>query len=322
MAVYTEVSPELAQALLHTLDLGELQQLQGCAQGIENTNYFVTSTCDGQVQEWVLTVFERLQFEQLPFYLNLMTHLAQRGLPVPNPVALPDGSTWLSVQAKPAVLVNRLRGQSLSQPSPGQCAALGQMLARLHLAGRDYAGRQPHLRGLSWWNDVAPQVRTHLNAEQLSLLQSELAYQNHIAATAAYAALPRGAIHADLFRDNVLFSGDAVSGLFDFYFAGVDSWLFDLAVCLNDWCMEPLSAQPLPEHYRQLLGGYHRVRPLCAAERQLLAAMLRAAALRFWLSRLWDYYLPRDAHLLKPHDPTHFERVLQERVHRPGNLNP
>jgi homoserine kinase type II len=145
----------------------------------------------------------------------------------------------------------------------------------------------------------------------------ELAFQNHVAASSAYAALPRGPVHADLFRDNVMFEDGRLSGFFDFYFAGVDSWLFDVAVCLNDWAVDLPTGAHDPERARAFVTAYGDVRPLSAAERQLLPAMVRAGALRFWISRLWDFHLPREASLLKPHDPTHFERVLRQRVAHP-----
>ena len=166
-----------------------------------------------------------------------------------------------------------------------------------------------------------PVVLPHLQAAQATLLQAELAYQNHIATLPAYAALPRGPIHADLFRDNVMFAPQAdakgapvLSGFFDFYFAGNDAWVFDIAVCLNDWCVDLDSGAAVPERTQAFLVAYESVRPLEAAERALLPAMLRAAALRFWLSRLWDWYLPREASVLKPHDPTRFERLLRQRI--------
>ena len=162
-----------------------------------------------------------------------------------------------------------------------------------------------------------PVVLPHLDAAQAALLQSELAYQNHVAASSTYAALPRGPVHADLFRDNVMFAEDTLTGFFDFYFAGVDTWLFDLAVCLNDWCIDLPTGTHHAERAAAMLTAYQSVRPLTAAERELLAAMLRAGALRFWISRLWDFYLPREASMLKPHDPTHFERVLQGRIANP-----
>jgi len=314
MAVFTEVTPAEAAGLLQRLQLGELVSLTGCAGGIENTNYFVDAERDGERHAYVLTLFERLSFEQLPFYLHLMKHLAGKGIPVPDPAADADGQILHSLKGKPAAVVNKLRGRHELQPSAAQCAQVGAMLARMHLAGQDYARSQPNLRGLAWWNDTVPVVLPHLTPDLADLLRSELAYQNHVAASADYPALPRGPIHADLFRDNVMFEEGQLSGFFDFYFAGCDAWVFDLAVCLNDWCIDLASGHGAPDRHAAMLQAYAAVRPLTAAEHRLLPAMLRAGALRFWLSRLWDWYLPREASMLKPHDPTHFERVLRARL--------
>jgi homoserine kinase type II len=198
------------------------------------------------------------------------------------------------------------------------------MLARMHLAGRSFEMQQPNLRGLPWWNETVPVVLPFLTPEQTALIQSELAYQNHVATFSAYGALPRGPIHADLFRDNVMFAVPTepgqppeLTGFFDFYFAGVDSWLFDIAVCLNDWCIDLPSGTADTERTHAFLDAYGQVRPLQAQERTLLPAMARAGALRFWLSRLWDFHLPREASMLKAHDPAHFERVLRQRIHQP-----
>ncbi len=326
MAVYTEVSFDEASALLKRLNLGQLQTMEGCAGGIENTNYFVT-TDQG---EHVLTLFERLTQTQLPFYLHLMKHLAQHAIPVPDPAADTDGELLYMVNGKPATVVNRLKGKSELRPSPAHCAAVGSMLAKMHLGGRDFSMAQPNLRGLAWWNETVPVILPYLGPAQTRLIQAELAYQNHVAATSAYAALPRGPIHADLFRDNVMFEvsdesnrstpGPTLTGFFDFYFAGVDSWIFDLAVCLNDWCIDLATGQSLPAHAESLIGAYHATRPLTPAERQCLPAMLRAGALRFWISRLWDFHLPREASMLKAHDPAHFERVLRQRLALPAFL--
>ena len=325
MAVYTEVGFDEAAKLLGSLGLGTLSDLRGIEGGIENTNYFATS----DQGEWVLTLFERLTHAQLPFYLHLMKHLAQHGVPVPEPQAKLDGvrigsgedDILHTVNGKPAAVVNRLRGKSELAPGPAHCAAVGAMLARAHLAARDYALRQPNLRGLTWWNETVPVVLPHLDAAQSDLIRSELAHQNHTAASSAYAALPRGAVHADLFRDNVMFVGTAeqpeLSGFFDFYFAGVDTWLFDLAVTLNDWAVDLPTGRTDEARSIALLGAYQAIRPLTDAERRLLPAMLRAGALRFWLSRLWDYHLPREASMLKAHDPAHFERVLRQRIAAP-----
>jgi len=318
MAVYTEVPFDEAAALLRTLNLGELTELRGIHGGIENTNYFVTAEREGLHETHVLTVFERLDFEQLPYYLHLMKHLAGKGIPVPEPAADARGEILHKLQGKPAAVVDKLRGKSELSPTESHCRAVGDMLARLHLAGRDFGMSQPNLRGLPWWNQTVPVVLPHLSESQRSLIRTELAYQNHVAALPAYTALPRGPVHADLFRDNVMFEDGELTGFFDFYFAGNDSFLFDLAVCLNDWCIRHSADDSDGQHDASLaqamVSAYQAVRPLNAAERGLLPAMLRAGALRFWLSRLWDWHLPRDASMLKPHDPTHFERVLRERV--------
>lgn len=321
MAVFTEVTPEQAAGLMRELNLGQLQELRGIQGGIENTNYFAT-TDQG---EYVLTLFERLTFEQLPFYLHLMKHLAARGIPVPDPAANRDGDILHRLCDKPAAVVNRLAGRSELAPQVAHCRAVGAMLARMHLAGEDYARRQPNLRGLDWWNRTMGLVLPHLDAAQSTLLQGEVAYQNHVAGLPAYTALPRGPVHADLFRDNVMFDGTpeapTLSGFFDFYFAGVDTWLFDLAVCLNDWCINLEDGSADPVRSAAFVQAYATVRPLTAAERQLLPAMLRAGALRFWISRLWDFHLPREASMLKPHDPAHFERVLLQRLRHPLHMD-
>lgn len=317
MAVFTEVSEGEARDLLRALNLGELHALRGIQSGIENTNYFVTAQDVLGTREFVLTLFERLTAGQLPFYLHLMKHLAQHGIPVPDPAADKHGEILHTVAGKPAALVNKLEGGHELAPSADHCAQVGAMLARMHLAGRDYQRKQPNLRGLDWWNETVPVVLPFVTPEQAALLRGELAFQNHVAAGSAYAALPRGPIHADLFRDNVMFQDGRLTGFFDFYFAGVDTWLFDLAVCLNDWAIDLPTGRHDAERARAFVAAYASVRPLSAAERQLLPAMLRAGALRFWISRLWDFHLPREASLLKPHDPTHFERVLRERVRHP-----
>ncbi len=317
MAVYTEVSFTDADALLQRLGLGALTDLQGIRSGIENTNYYAT-TARGQ---WVLTLFERLGADQLPYYLRLMQHLAERGIPVPAPQPAADGSLLHRVAGKPAAVVTRLPGSHRLLPDAEHCRQVGEMLARMHLAGADFPLEQPHLRGLAWWVQTAPVVLPHLAPAQATLLGEELAFQQEVAESAAGRALPRGPIHADLFRDNVMFDDtagpDRLCGFFDFYFAGTDTWGFDLAVCLNDWCCD-LDTGVLDElRAAAFMAAYQAVRPLDHGEVRLMPALLRAAALRFWISRLWDWHLPRDAALLQPKDPTHFERVLRRRIDEP-----
>jgi homoserine kinase type II len=311
MAVYTEVDADTTAALLRALDAGTLRSMEGCAGGIENTNYFV-HTDRG---DWVLTVFERLGFEQLPFYLGLMQHLARKGLPVPEPRTDSQGNFLHAIAGKPASLVNKLPGASVDHPTLAHCALLGETLAHMHEAALDFPLHQPNLRGIDWWAQAVALVDPHVPAEMVAELDGELAFQQRFQAEPETLALPRGPVHADLFRDNALFDGPPeaprLSGVFDFYFAGVDHHVYDLAVCVNDWCIA-LDTGRLDEARAQaLVGAYHAVRPMSAAEQRALPAMRRAAALRFWLSRLTDWYLPREAALLKPKDPAHFERVLR-----------
>ncbi len=325
MAVFTEVSPTEAGALLDRLNAGPLRALQPIASGIENTNYFVTTDRG----DWVLTLFERMSFEQLPFYLRLMQHLAAAGLPVPAPYADACGDVLHTLCGKPAALVQRLPGAHQMAPDLHHCTQLGQVLARMHLAGADFPLHQNNLRGLAWWTETVPTVLPFFDAtdaDKARLMREELAFQQALAASPSHAQLPRGPIHADLFRDNALFDGlpghERLTGVFDFYFAGVDAWLFDIAVCLNDWCVDAETARLDDIRASGLIDAYDHVRPLLPVERRLLPAMMRAAAFRFWLSRAWDLALPREAAMLHPKDPGLFERILRERIvdpwHPPG----
>lgn len=317
MAVYTPVGLDDARSLLDRLQLGQAQAIEGIGDGIENTNYFVTASSG----RWVLTLFERLAPEQLPFYLGLMQHLARHGLPVPEPRADATGALVHRVAGKPAALVNALPGRHQLAPDLHHCAQLGQLLARMHLAVADFALHQPNLRGLGWWLQIAPELLPQLDAPQRTLLERELDFQQTVASSAAWQGLPRGAVHADLFCDNVLFDGlpgrELLTGCLDFYFAGVDSFGYDLAVCLNDWCVDDASAHLDDARAAALLDAYQAVRPLHATEARLMPALLRAAALRFWLSRLGDWHLPREAELLQAKDPTRFERILRARIAEP-----
>jgi homoserine kinase type II len=316
MAVYTTVSEAQLAPLLVSLNLGQAQELTPIKGGIENTNYFLTT----EKGQFVLTLFERLGFEQLPFYLNLMKHLALKGIKVPDPVLSTSGDIVFLLNEKPAAIVSRLKGQSELSPGTLHCQMVGAMLARTHLAGQDFQYEQLNLRGLDWWTKTTPQVLPHLDKERQEFLISELAFQQHAVTLSAYKALPKGPVHADLFRDNVMFEDSELSGFFDFYFAGVDRWLFDLGVCINDWCVDLDSGVLERVRFEAMLHAYQQVRPLSAAERAMFNPMLRAAALRFWISRLWDFHLPREASLLQPHDPAHFERVLEQRLYDPVTL--
>jgi len=313
MAVFTPVSDDDARALLTRYPLGELVSLRGITAGIENTNYFLHTTRG----EYVLTLFEVLTQAQLPFYIELMHHLAQRRIPVPEPQTLHDGTRLTTLHGKPCAIVTRLPGGYEPAPGAAHCALIGATLARAHLAARDFPIVQPNLRGLAWWQQTTPKVLPFLDGECAELLRSELADQTRAAASPDWRALPSGPAHCDLFRDNVLFAGTfenpLMGGIIDFYFAGCDTWLFDVAVSLNDWCIVRDTGEFVPELAQAWLAAYAAERPFTDAERAAWPLMLRAAALRFWLSRLYDFYLPRPAQTLKPHDPRHFERVLRAR---------
>jgi homoserine kinase type II len=246
-----------------------------------------------------------------------MRHLAERGVSVPAPVANAQGEILHTLHGKPASIVTKLEGTSHLAPRPVHCAAVGAMLARMHLAGQDFALRQPNLRGLDWWHATAPVVMPYLPQDAQQLLRAEMQTQQTFAASAAYEKLARGPIHADLFRNNVMFDGERLTGFFDFYFAGCDTWLFDVAVTVNDWCIDLGSGALDMRRARALLDAYHAVRPFTETERTAWRTMLQAGALRFWLSRLYDFHLPREAEMLTPHDPAHFERILRQRIDNP-----
>jgi homoserine kinase type II len=314
MAVFTAVTLDDLTQWIRQFPLGQALALEGISSGIENSNFFLTT----ERGEYVLTIFENLGFEQLPFYLQLMRHLAARGIPVPDPVANDQGELVTALQGKPAAIVSRLAGSSQMDPQPVHCAAVGAMLAKMHLAGRDFALVQPNLRGIDWWTATAPQVMPHLASANAALLKDEIAFQQRFAASDTYMRLERGPVHADLFRNNVMFVGEELTGCFDFYFAGCDAWLFDLAVTVNDWCIDLDSGRLDQPRVAALLAAYRAVRPFSDADSEAWQPMLRAAALRFWLSRLYDLHLPREAELLTPHDPAHFERILRDRIAHPA----
>lgn len=313
MAVFTTVSDDDARELLSHYSLGELVTLRGITAGIENTNYFLTTTQG----EYVLTLFEVLTFEQLPFYIELMHHLAGQGIPVPQPQTQLDGKRLTRMHDKPCAIVSRLSGGYEPDPGPAHCSLAGETLARAHLAARSFTIRQPNLRGLSWWQATIPRILPFLGSDQAGLIQAVLDEQLRFADSKLYKALPFGPAHCDLFRDNVLFDGTfdmpRMGGFIDFYFAGWDTWLFDVAVAVNDWCIERNTGVFELDKLQAWLRAYSAVRPFTAEEKLAWPTILQGAALRFWVSRLYDYHLPRPAQTLKPHDPRHFERVLRER---------
>lgn len=318
MAVFTPITQAQLVTWLDQFALGRLIDYCDTDSGIENSNFFITLLDGQENKKYVLTLFERLHDAVLPFYLGLMQHLAVRDIPVPMPIPNQKGKILSKINGKPAVLVNFLPGQSISTPTLQHCQQIGTMLARLHLAAQDYPLRQENLRSLKWWEQTIPVVRPYLTSEQNVLINNELVFQQNFFASSDYANLRAGMTHCDLFRNNVFFNqtgnSEVLSGIFDFYFAAYDKWLFDLAVTVNDWCLDSTTLKLDPTLTYALLNAYHQICPLGQLDQICWPAMLRAAVLRFWVSRLWDFYLPRPAKTLTPLDPKYFEKILLHHI--------
>lgn len=302
MSVFTTVTEAQLRVWLQNYPLGDLLELKGIASGITNTNYFVTTTTG----RYVLTLFEKNSADELPYFLDLMSHLAEHEIPCPSPIRMHDGKTLSILNGKPAALVSCLRGKSLELPSSKHCKEIGLVLARMHLAGASFDLDMRNPRGSEWRSETAASVLPFMSEDMRTFLQLELEQQ----AAYAMADLPRGVIHADLFRDNVLFDGDVLGGLIDFYYACNDALLYDLAITVNDWCFESDGCLD-PKRVDALLDAYQSVRVLTDAEIAAWPMMLRIAALRFWLSRLYDMYFPQEGELIHAKDPLHFQHILQ-----------
>ena len=297
MSVYTTVGRDELAAWLQPLALGELIDHAGIAAGMQISNYFVTTAAG----RFVLTLFESIDLAALNFYLALMDRLAGQGIPCPQPLGDAQGQHWRRLAGKPAALLSCLPGAVLETPAPAHCRVLGDMLAGLHLVAAGMPDPLPNPCGVAWRQSTGEALLPLLLPAERALLSDELAFQ----AAQDFSVLPRGIIHADLFRDNVLWREDGqLSGVLDFYFAGEDSWLFDLAVVANDWCFNRATLV-------ELLAGYQGRRPLSPAEVAAWPAMRRAAALRFWLLRLEVRHRPRDGEVVTIKDPDHFARLLQ-----------
>lgn len=305
MSVYTKVSKQELTEFLTNYAIGKLVSFQGIEAGIENTNYFVTTTQG----EFVLTLFETLSTEELPYFIELMAFLAEHKVPSAHPIADNNNEYLQQLNSKPTVLVQKLNGSSVTEPTVNQCAAVGAMLGKLHHQGQHFTGQRSNSRGAEWRNKTFTQVKQYLTKSDRELLESELNKLDEV----AWEKLPIGVIHADLFRDNALFSGEQLTGIIDFYYACNDTLLYDVAVTINDWCN--IATGELDQaRFTALFEAYKEQRPLIPAEQDALPVMLRAAAIRFWLSRLKDFHFQREGEMTHKKNPDDFKNILLARI--------
>ena len=309
MSVFTTLTLEEVRIWLRDFAIGEIVELRGIAAGITNTNYFVITA----QQKYVLTIFEHNKLEDLPYFVALMTHLAKRGVPCPAPIADKNGVALHMLKGKPALMVSCLQGKDVATPNLTQVRAVALTLAKMHLAGASFKQISHNQRGQDWFAQTSQKVLSKLNPQEQALLQSELAYQQALDTS----QLPHGVIHGDLFRDNVLFDNDTLGGYIDFYYACNDVLLYDVAIAVNEWCLHHNGADLGSidaEKVDAFLSAYQSVRPFTADESANWNALLRRAALRFWLSRLYDFHYPQEGEITHAKDPNHFKSILQARI--------
>lgn len=306
MSVFTVVNDDELGTWLKQYNL-QLVSFEGIAAGVTNTNYFVNTTHG----RFVLTLFETLRLDELPFYLHLMSHLAQHGVACPAPLANRDDQLASMLAGRPACLVSCLSGADVVAPSTTQCRAVGDMQAVMHCASASFTLKMDNPRGPSWWSKVAGQLYPHMAADDAHSLKQEIHFQEQH----RFSHLPRGVVHADLFKDNVLVDGDKIAGFIDFYYACNDILIYDVAIAVNDWARLP-DGKIDAERARAFLQGYQAVRPFTPDEIRAWPVMLRAAALRFWTSRLLDLYQPMAGALTYTKDPTVFQHLLDDHRQR------
>ncbi|MGE0061687.1 MAG: homoserine kinase [Xanthobacteraceae bacterium] len=306
MAVYTDVSEDELARFLGSYDIGALLSFKGIAEGVENSNFLVHA----ERGHYILTLYEkRVAAGDLPFFLALMEHLADRGITCPQPVHNRQGVVLGEIAGRPAAIVTFLDGLWIRRPGVKHCAAVGEALARLHLAGQDFGMTRANALTVGDWRPLYAQADGRADSVQHGLAEA-IARELDALEKSWPRGLPQGVIHADLFPDNVFFLGDKLSGLIDFYFACTDTLAYDVAICLNAWCFEPDHSYNVTKG-RALLQGYSAVRALSAAEREALPLLARGSALRFLLTRLVDWLRVPDGALVRPKDPLEYFRKLR-----------
>ena len=306
MAVYTDVSFEELEIFLENYDIGTAHVFKGIAEGVSNSNYFLQT----DKASFVLTLYEkRIERDELPFFLGFMEHLAGAGLPCPTPVHAKDGSTTGTLNGRPAAILTFLDGVSLGRPSAEHCSVAGSALATLHVKGANFPQRRENALGISGWKLLASECiadADNVTGGLKTLIETELAFLS----VNWPLTLPKGIIHADFFPDNVLFVKNKVSGIIDFYFACNDAFVYDLAVALNAWCFEIDGSYNVTKG-QALFSGYESVRALERAERDALPILCRGAAVRFLLTRLYDWQNHSPEAFVNPKNPREFVRRLR-----------
>lgn len=301
MSVYTHIDDAEMRDFLRDYRIGKFIALQGIAQGITNSNYFLTTT-QGR---YVLTVFETLTQQELPFFLQLKQYLSQRGVACPMPIARVDGRFDGVLAGKPACLVSCLNGHDTSAASAQQCFNTGAMLARMHLVGADFPLHMDNPRGGVWWHQASRKLLPLLGRDDAVLLQNEIAFADEHSGD----GLPSGIIHADLFKDNVLLNGEQVAGFIDFYYACNGNFMYDLAIAVNDWASRADHRLDMALK-TAFINGYQSVRRISEAEQAYFPCAQRAACIRFWVSRLLDYHFPQSGEITFIKDPNVFRDLL------------
>lgn len=301
MSVYTTVSDTEMRQLLTRYNIGRFKSLQGIAQGITNSNYFLNTT----ENTYVLTIFETLKRQELPFFMELTQHLSANGVACPAPIAQIDGSLSATLSGKPACIVSKLSGSDTSFPTKAQCYHTGAMLAKMHIAGSSFPKSMENPRHHQWWSDSMNELLPMLNQEDAQLLQDEVAFL----AQHPDKHLPSGIIHADLFKDNVLLDGEQVAGFIDFYYACNGSFVYDIAIAINDWARRA-DNQIDAELAAVFMQGYESIRSLSPAEHDYMPIAYRAACVRFWVSRLLDFHFPAAGEMTFIKDPDVFRDLL------------
>jgi len=312
MSVYTSVEPALLEKFLTRYEIGQPVSLEPIAAGITNTNYYLGTT-NGH---YVLTLYEHHSDDELDYILGLQQHLASAGVCCPAPVTDRRGDFYSTLKQRPAAIIHRLRGEVQSVPASIHCVSIGKELAKFHLAGQDYQRQRPNPRGFEWLTAAADMLGDQLDDEDRRIFEATL----HDYKSIDSKALPCGAIHADLFHDNVLFNGDQLSGIIDFDYACEDSLIFDIAVLLNDWCVDN-QGDLRPGLVGAVLDAYQQQRKLTRGEISALPVMLRLAALRFWFSRLYDKAFPSSGELTFIKNPDSFRDMLVKRGAAAGQLD-